>query len=105
MADEIKAHVGDVGLILKPTVKDETDTIVSIATATVLTIKLEDPFGVVTSKTASLFTDGTDGILKYATLAADLHTAGRWVAQGYVEMTGRKFHTAQKVFTVEGNLT
>lgn len=105
MADEIKAHVGDVGLVLKATVKDETETVVSIASATVLTIKLEDPFGVTTSKTAALLTDGTDGILKYATLAADLHTAGTWKAQGYVEMTGRKFHTSKKVFTVEENLT
>lgn len=105
MADEINAHVGDVGLVLKATVKDENKAVVSIATATVLQLKLKDPYKVTTVKTAALYTDGTDGALKYATVASDLHTAGKWKAMGYVEMPGRKFHTKEKVFTVEAILS
>jgi hypothetical protein len=105
MADEIKAHVGDVGLVFKATVKDENEAVVDISSATTLQIKLGDPFGTMTAKTASLYSDGTDGILKYATVAGDLAYAGRWMAQGYVVTPTRTFHTSKKIFEVEGNLT
>ena len=68
-ANEI--HVGDIGTVFEVTVKDGEDVVdVSSATTRQLIFKSKD--GAVLTKTAVLVTDGTDGKIKYTTIA-DVH--------------------------------
>lgn len=100
MTEEI--HRYDIGTVLKVTLM-EGDAILSIAAASVRKIKLRKPSGEVVEKTASLFTDGTDGIMTYTTIADDLDETGEWKIQAYVEIGGH-WHSSTDTFRVFPNL-
>lgn len=92
---------GDVGTVLELTVYDENNIVINLVTATVKQIKLKSPPGLVTTKTASFTTDGTDGKIRYTTTSGDLSVAGAWQAQGYIELgSSTKFHTSPIGFSV-----
>ena len=94
-------HKDDVGLVLELTIKDENDAIVNISAATVKQIKLRTPTNVYSTKTASFTTDGTDGKIRYTTVAGDLSVAGEWEIRGYIEQgASTKFHTSKQTFEV-----
>ena len=85
--------VGDVGTIFKTTIKDcDTGTAIdlSIATAgtTVKQLIFKKPDGTTVTQTASFYSDGSDGIITYTTVAADIDISGTWSIQGHVEGTG-----------------
>lgn len=101
MADEI--HVGDVGTQLVGTVTDDA-VAVDVSLASVKTIVLTKPNGVVVTKTASFFTNGVDGKLLYTTIAGDLDRAGEWRIQGHVTLANGDWHTKISRFIVLRNL-
>lgn len=84
--------VGDVGteIIL--------DCGVSVASASVRTIKARSPSGVVKQWAAS--PEGTNSI-KYATATGDIDRAGGWRLQAYVEMPGWSGHGEVVILTVK----
>lgn len=103
MAAEI--HVGDAGTAFRVTVLDENGAVINIATATTKEIWLRKPDGTtVLEKAASLYTDGTDGIMQYLTATTDLDTAGNWKMQGYVVIGTSVNHTDIHTFKVWANL-
>jgi hypothetical protein len=79
-------HAGDVGAVIQVTFTSDGSTVIDIDDATTKQIKFEDPNGTVITKAAEYVTDGSDGVLKYTTVASDtvFATAGRWFIQGYV---------------------
>lgn len=95
-------HKNDIGTVLKVTMLDG-DAIVSLAAASVKKILLRKPSGDVLEKSASLFTDGTDGIMTYTTIADDLDETGEWKIQAYVEISGH-WHSSTHTFRVFPNL-
>jgi len=97
-------HLGYIGLILRPTIKDEDDVVVNVSTATTKQIKLEKPDGTQIAKTAAFYTNGSDGIIQYTTIAADIDQVGRWKAQGYIVTPTRTFGTSIHTFDVKGNI-
>ena len=87
------------------TVKEDGE-IVSLAGATLLEYKLEDPEGISTIKTGTLTTDGTDGKYFYTFLAADIDQAGVWRLQGNVTLaTGWTGHLSIYTFKALDHLT
>lgn len=103
MAAEI--HVGDAGTAFRVTVKDEDGVVVDISAATTKQIWLRKPDGTtVLEKSASLYTDGTDGVMQYSTVTTDLDTAGNWKLQGYVVIGSSVIHTDIHTFKVWANL-
>ena len=98
-------RVGDVSSRFIATIKDGDD-IVDLTTASVLQLIFHKPDATVVTKTASLYTDGTDGKLSWATTATtDLDQEGYWKLQGYVEFSGGgKYHSDIKQFQVHPNL-
>ena len=74
-----------------------------ISTATVKQFILKKPSGSVVTKTASFDTDGTDGVLKYETVADDLDEDGTWQLQVRLVMTGT-WKSSITTFTVKENL-
>ena len=102
-ATDDNIHVGDVGTIFEVTVV-EGDTVVDISNPTVLTIKLRKPSGAVVSHTATLSSDGTDGKLRYISIAGDIDQDGPWALQAYVELLSWQGSTAIGEFDVLENL-
>jgi hypothetical protein len=100
-----EVHVDDVGTSLRCTIYDEDGEIVDLSDATELVIKLKSPSGVTSSKSASLYTDGTDGIIEYITEDGDIDEEGKWQLQGYVEVGGGHFSSSIHDFFVECNLS
>jgi len=109
--DEI--HVGDIGTTFRRTVQDGT-TAVDISGATVLQIHFRKPHWrnpitqnvvpeEVVKKTAVLTSGGTDGILEYVTIAADLDRPGKWHLQVYIVDTGT-WYSDWEPFDVFDNL-
>lgn len=97
-ANEI--HKGDIGTRFKCTIKDG-DTVVDISTVTTKQIKFTKPSGELLTKTASFFTDGTDGIIYYDTIEGDLDEVGSWELEGYVVFSSSsKFNSDIKSFKV-----
>lgn len=101
-----KFHVGDVGarLIAEFLEWDEsTQEYVArnIAAATQLRIYLTKPDGTTLTKTAVFDTDGTDGLMKYVTIAGDLSVKGTWKIQGYAAgVSGWSGSTREVTFQV-----
>lgn len=104
MAAEI--HVGDIGTSFRATVKDEEDEIVNLSTANTLLMWFRKPDGSVAEFTASLYTDGTDGVIEYITEENDLDQPGRWKSQGVVGFPdGSLIHSDIHTFKVYDNLS
>ena len=89
---------GDVGVPIKVTVV-KAGAAVNISTATTLKILLVKPDATLLTKTAVFDSDGSDGKMKYVTIAGDLDQEGVWQIQGELTMTGLK-HTADGSFMV-----
>ena len=102
-------QVGALGVVFVFTVKDETNTVVDLSTATVLNALFRaGPRGVLKTFPGSLTTDGTDGKFQYVTEnLTDLDVAhGCWQRQGIVTVPAYySGHTETKTFPVKPNLT
>lgn len=106
MSENTIIHVGDVGTIFRLTItEDDETTAVDVSTATVKKIYFKKSDGTKVGKTAAFYTDGTDGIIQYAAIAADIDMAGIWQMQGYVEMPVGKYYSVKSRFTVHENLS
>ena len=101
-ANEI--HKSDIGTVFKVTIKDSASA-VDISTATTKQIIFKKPGGGKLEKTASFFTDGTDGVITYTTISGDLSEEGMWKLQGYIVLSGgNTFYTDISTFKVYRNL-
>lgn len=96
-------RVGDVGIAFKVTISD-CETIVDISSASTKQILLYKPDGTVLTKTASFFTDGTDGILTYSTISGDIDLAGFWRIEAYVVLGASQYYSEIARFRVYNHL-
>lgn len=96
-------HVGDVGTVFEATILEE-DVAVNLSSATVRHFKFQAPDGTITTKTATLTTDGSDGKERYAAEVAFLFIAGVWFWQPYLEFPDWQGHSDIQSFMVHANL-
>ncbi len=75
---------GLIGLPVVLTLVDQDGAAIDISTATVKKIVFQKPNGAVVEKTAIFDSNGTDGKIKYVTVADDLDQAGIWHLQANV---------------------
>ena len=105
-------HDGDIGTIFKQTIVDpekKTDlypdgTPIDVSTASTKFIYFQKPDGTKMKKTATFYTDGTDGIIQYIAVLSDIDQTGIWQVQGYVETSDGKFFTEKTTFNVLSTL-
>lgn len=102
MASEI--HVGDIGTIFRVTIKDG-DSIVDVSNVDSKVIYLQKPDGTNLAKTASFYTNGTDGIIQYVSQDGDLDQGGTWQIQAKIDFGTDIFNTSIEKFKVLRNLT
>jgi hypothetical protein len=81
------AHIGEIGLEIQFQLLDENGSILDVSGTTV-TILIHKPSGVYISKSASFLTDGSDGLIRYATQSGDLDESGEYQAQAKIEWAG-----------------
>lgn len=87
-----KIKVGDVGTVYRLLVKKEDGTVFDISTATTMKLKVKKVDGTEIERTCSHTTDGTDGLMQYKVLQADVDTgdfhdvAGETIIAGYVDI-------------------
>lgn len=86
-------QVGSIGLVIELTVKEKNEAtglydIVDISSATVKNFYIKKPDKTIVIKTADFVTDGSDGKLKYVTIANDLDMRGLWYIQAYINSPG-----------------
>lgn len=101
MCDNI--FVDDIGTIFRGTVYDQDDDVVNIASGT-YTFTFKKPDGTIVSKDATLYTDGSDGVMQYSAESGLLNLKGKWQLQGFVELPAGQWHTNIQDFTVKQNL-
>jgi len=101
MAQEI--HVDDVGTVFRITLMDGSSP-VDISGATTKEIVFERPDKTSVSKTASFYSDGTDGILEYTIQTDDLDVAGSWRLQAKVTLTSGSWSSDIQPFVVYENI-
>ena len=95
MTDQFSINDLGVDLVIAIT---EDGAVVDISTATTLELVLKRPGGTEVTKTASFYTDGTDGKIKYQTLAGDIDAVGLW------EMKAKVTFSPTKVYYSYGEL-
>lgn len=100
-----QTQVFDEGVVIKVLVTDiDSGAVVDLSAVTTKQVWIKPLDADTLKKTASFFTDGTDGIITYTTIADDLYIDGRWKVQGYyVTAGGDKVHTTVGYFDVMPN--
>lgn len=102
MASEI--HVNNIGTRFLVTIKDG-DVVVDVSTASTLTMIFKKPDDEVIYRSATKFTNGTDGKIYYDTTNGDLDEAGQYKLQGKVIFpNGSTYYTDIHTFHVHCNL-
>jgi hypothetical protein len=97
-------HVGDENVTFTFTVMEDCAAI-NISTATVKELIFRKPNGTSVTQTASFSTDGTDGDIKYVTIAGDLDEPGIWRVQAEVTLgAGSYYHSEIQKFKVLANV-
>lgn len=96
-------RIGDIGTDFRITLY-ECDEIVDISSMINGYIYLQKPDGTLLTKPASLFTDGTDGIIHYESIAGDLDQKGTWKIQGKVWLPSGEWGSDIEKFKVYENL-
>lgn len=93
MANEV--HVGDIGTVYKQTLED-SGTAIDISGASAMQFLVLKPDGTTATWTAAFDTDGTDGVIKYTTVADDLDQAGVWYIQAKITFASGVVFTAAR---------
>lgn len=108
MAFVEQAQVNDIGTVFRVTVYDTTSTgsteTADISDATTLKFIFRRPDDTTFERSAAFTSDGTDGIIQYATVDGDLNQSGSWSLQGYIVTPNGAWRTNTACFKVYENL-
>lgn len=97
-------RIGDIGTIFRGTIYDEDGNAQDISTATTKQLIFKKPDGTLLPKTATFFTDGTDGKLQYEVQVNDIDQIGRWQIEPYVITPNGEWHGSIGQFLVKDYL-
>jgi hypothetical protein len=75
-----KIHVTDIGTVFQVTIYDGA-TLVDLSSTTNIDFIFRKPDKSIVTRTASLYTDGVDGIVQYVMQEGDLDLKGSWKMQ------------------------
>lgn len=103
MSCSTDVRVGDIGISFKVTIED-CGSAVDVSSASTKQILLYKPDGTVLTKSASFFTSGVDGIIKYDTVSGDLDIAGFWRIEAYVILGSSEYYSEIERFRVYNHL-
>ncbi len=101
-------QVGDIGTIIRVTVQDlqadGTVVTLDVSLATTQQFRILKPDDTELTVTTSFTTDGTDGLIEYATLDGDINQSGKYKLQAYLVFPTGTWSTDVGTFNVCKNL-
>lgn len=97
-------HIDDIGTNFIVTIKDENDDVVDISGATTKNLRFKKPDGTIVTQAASFVNTGTDGQIKYTTVAGDLDVHGTWALQAFIDLGSQELNSDIYKFKVYKNL-
>ena len=97
-------QTGAIGAVLRIKPLDSDGEEIDYSDATTLNIIIGYPDGTTSSKTGSFTTDGTDGLIQYATITGDLSMTGPHTIQGRFRKTGLDIYSKRAKVTVADNI-
>jgi len=97
-------HVGDIGSQFLITILDQSGEIVDISTATQKEVIFLSSSRVEKVKTASFYTNGTDGKIVYTLQSGDIDVDGLWKYQAKIIMPSGTWFTNIEDFRVYPNI-
>jgi hypothetical protein len=100
-------HVNDIGTAFNITLTDDQlpEQPIDLTGATTLEFCFEDPDGVIKTRTPTVVNPpGTDGLLQYVTVAADLDVEGPWKLQVHYVIPTAERRADVLSFAVKGNV-
>ena len=100
--DEI--HINDVDTIFETEIRDNTNSVVDISSASIKNFLFSKPNLSIVTRTGVFTTDGTDGLLRYNTLSGDINAIGIWCYQIDIAFSGGHWHSDTTQFRVEPNI-
>ena len=95
---------GAIGVTFQLTIT-ENGSALDVSGATTKRFDFKKPDGTVVPKEAVFVSDGTDGKLKYVSLADDIDTKGVWRLQAYLVIGTFTGYSAMVDFTVKPNVS
>lgn len=107
-------QISDVGVTFVLTFKEQDPAqpdnpdaliVVDISSGTSMTVEFRKPDGSTISRTGTLYTTGTDGKLKYTTIAGDIDISGTWELQGKATIGGWNGRSNKVSFVVKKNVS
>lgn len=78
-------YLGDVGTSFEFTILDQEGNVVPLTGTGTFKLRFKRPRGERLEVPATLVTDGTDGRIRYVTVAGDIDEAGKWKVQSFVQ--------------------
>lgn len=96
-------YQNDIGTVIESVILDRGVPF-PIPVGSVLKIRFKKPNGQVITRTATVQTDGSDGIIEYEVVRGDFDQAGDWVAQGYVSFNDKQWSSDPDTFEVKSIL-
>lgn len=102
MSSEI--HLNDIGTVFELSIKDSDGSAVDITTATSLKVIFLKPDGTLDPKTVAAYGAGTNGVIRYTTIADDLDQIGKYKLQAQVAVATGTWKSNIQSFKVLDNL-
>lgn len=99
-----EVHLNDVGTVFKYSILDEDSNVVDVSTASSINIYFKKPGYDTVSKSGTLYTDGTDGIVYYTIASGDLNVVGNWYTQVEIVISDTNWRSDIQTFNVYENL-
>lgn len=99
--EQIRVNSYGVDIIITIT---EDGSVVNVSSATTKEILIRKPSGTLLTNTASLYTDGTDGKIRYISVSGDFDEEGLHRIQGVVDIGSGHYPSEVKTFQVYGNI-
>lgn len=96
-------YVGDVGTLLRTRLLEGAAPL-DVSAATEIILLFRTPAGTCVSKPAAFATNGSDGLVQYATEADFLDVAGLWMMQAHVVMQTGEWTSDPVSFRVKDRL-
>lgn len=97
-------HVGDIGSQFLVTIKNQDDEVEDISTATTKQIIFLSASNTEKVKTASFYTNGTDGKIVYTLADGDIDVSGIWKYQAKIITPSGTWFTNIESFRVYSNI-
>lgn len=93
-------RVQDYGASLRVRLSDTSGSLIDLSSSAARQFYIKRPDGTILIVTATLYTNGTDGVLAYTTVSGDINQTGIYELEARVTFSGSEFRSSKIRFRV-----